>query len=298
MAGRVTQTTHHFLNMKRLIIDGNNLVHRAYWVSKIQPTFNEHFHIHLFLTSVKNYIVQYKPDVVYCTWDEKADYKINKRKELLTEYKGNRDQKRNKEVHTNNHIIKELLEYLGIKSVISQSYEADDVMAIFNHLYPEDRKIIITVDKDMCQLISKDTVVFDPIRKVEFNLNNFKEHIGYELVDFVKLKALTGDKSDNIPGIKGFGKVKIAKFLNNEYEMTDEEKIVFENNLKLVDLSLTLSDKEEVQFVKEQFDTPVEASFESFKNRCIELQFNQITKSIDTWYNIFFMKSKLLELLG
>jgi DNA polymerase-1 len=284
--------------MKRLIIDGNNLVHRAFWVASTQPIFNEHFHIHLFLASLKNYVNQYQADVVYCTWDEKADYRINKRKELFEDYKGNRDQERNKAVHSKNHIIKELLELLGIKNVLPQSYEADDVMAIFNHLYPDDRRIIITVDKDMCQLISENTVVYDPIRKVEFNTKNFKELIGYDLKDFVKLKALTGDKSDNIPGIKGFGKVKIAKFLNNEYQMTEDEQTQFEDNLKLVDLSLTLQDQDEVNFVKEQFETIPEKNFDTFKSRCEELHFHKILNNIDSWYSAFFMKSKLADLLS
>jgi len=284
--------------MRRLIIDGNNLVHRAFWVASNQPIFNEHFHVHLFLTSLKNYVTQYQADVVYCTWDEKIDFQVNKRKELFEDYKGNRDQERNKAVHSKNHIIKELLEYLGIKNVLPRAYEADDVMAIFNHLYPNDERIIITVDKDMCQLIGESTVVYDPIRKVEFNLKNFKELIGYELEDFVKLKALAGDKSDNIPGIKGFGKVKIAKFLAGEYHMSEAERVQFEDNLKLVDLSLTLLDEDEVNYVREQFETKPEKDFDAFKRKCDELYFHKILNSIDSWYGTFFMRSKLADLLS
>jgi DNA polymerase-1 len=284
--------------MRRLIIDGNNLVHRAFWVASNQPIFNEHFHVHLFLTSLKNYVTQYQADVVYCTWDEKIDFQVNKRKELFEDYKGNRDQERNKAVHSKNYIIKELLEYLGIKNVLPRAYESDDVMAIFNHLYPDVERIIITVDKDMCQLIGENTVVYDPIRKVEFNLKNFKELIGYELEDFVKLKALAGDKSDNIPGIKGFGKVKIAKFLAGEYHMSEAERVQFEDNLKLVDLSLTLLDEDEVNYVREQFETKPEKDFDAFKNKCNELYFHKILNSIDSWYGTFFMRSKLADLLS
>jgi DNA polymerase-1 len=284
--------------MRRLIVDGNNLVHRVFWVAKNQPNFNEHFHIHLFLTSVKNHILQYDPDIVYCTWDEKEDFQINKRKELLQEYKGNRDNERNQQVHSKNHIIKELLEFLGIKNVLPRAYEADDVIAIFHHLFSEDEKIIITVDKDMCQLIDDKTVMYDPIRKVEFNFKNFKELIGYKLEDFVKIKALAGDKSDNIPGIKGFGKVKIAKFLSGEYQMSEEEKVQFEDNLKLVDLSLTLQDEDEVNYVRMQFETKPGKDFNAFKNKCNELYLHKILNSIDSWYSTFFMKSKLADLLS
>jgi 5'-3' exonuclease len=284
--------------MKRLIIDGNNLVHRVYWVSKIQPKFNELFHVHLFLSSVKNYMTQYKPDVAYCTWDEKVDYQINKRKELLTEYKGNRDQERNVEVHGKNHIIKEILETLGIRNIFPRAYEADDVMPIFHDLYPTDKKTIITVDKDMCQLIDPNTIVFDPIKKKEFNITNFKELIGYELHDFVKLKALAGDKSDNIPGIKGFGKAKIAKVLNGEYTLTPAEQIHFESNLKLVDLSFTLQDTEEVEYVRKQFNRELTPNFDIFKEKCEEHNFNKILKDINVWYDAFFMTAKLTDMFS
>lgn len=284
--------------MRKLIIDGNNLVHRTYWVATNQPTFNEHFHVHLFLTSVKNYITQYQADVTFCAWDEKVDYQVNKRKELLEEYKGTRDKERSEKVHSKNYIIKEMLELLGIQSVLPRAYEADDVMCIFNHLFPDDEKTIVTVDKDLCQLISDNTVVYDPIRKVEFNKNNFEEKIGYNLKDFVALKALAGDKSDNIPGIKGFGKVKIAKFFNGEYQMTEQEKQQFANNLKLVDLSLTLNDDSEVEYVKQQIEVVPKKDFDLFKKRCEDLNFHQILKNIDSWYNTFFMKSKLSDLLS
>lgn len=281
--------------MKRLIIDGNNLVHRAFWVSKNQPTFNEHFHIHLFLSSVKNYINSYKPDVAYCAWDEKQDFKINKRKELLTEYKGNRDKERNAEVHSKNYIIKELLESLGIRNVLPYAYEADDVMAIFHHLFPVDKKIIITVDKDMCQLIDNNTVVYDPIKKIEITEENFLDVLGCKQEDFIKIKALTGDKSDNIPGIKRFGKAKIAKYLAGEYILTEEERTLFESNMKLVNLSLTLQDEREVAYVNEQFHTELKTDFNSFKNKCSELGFHKILKDINDWNNIFFFSAKLNE---
>jgi len=283
--------------MKRLIIDGNNLVHRTFWVAKNQPIYNEYFHIHLFLTSVKNYVAKYKPNVTYCAWDEKADYQVNKRKSLLESYKGNRDQERNKDVHTKNYIIKEMLSYLGINSVCPYAYEADDVIAIFCNEYRDDQKVIITVDRDLCQLIDNNTVVFDPIRKVEFNLANFEEALKCKKEHFVKIKALQGDKSDNVPGIKGFGKVKIEKYLAGEVEMSAEELAQYAHNLLLLDLRNTLQDETECSYVKEQFKHPVEFKFNQFKKRCEELGFHQILKNINQWYDLFFMRSDQIRTL-
>jgi DNA polymerase-1 len=283
--------------MKRLIIDGNNLVHRTFWVAKNQPIYNEHFHIHLFLTSIKNYVNMFQPNVTYCAWDEKADYQVNKRKALLEGYKGNRDHERNKEVHTKNYIIKEMLSYLGINSVGPYAYEADDVIAIFCNEYKDDQKVIVTVDRDLCQLIDQNTVVYDPIRKVEFNLANFEEKLKCKKDRFVIVKALQGDKSDNVPGIKGFGKVKIEKYLAGEVEMTAEETAQFAHNLLLLDLRNTLQDKTECSYVTEQFQKPVEFKFDQFKNRCKELEFHQILKNIDQWYDTFFLRSDQIRTL-
>jgi len=277
--------------MKRLIIDGNNLVHRTFWVAKNQPVYDEHFHIHLFLTSVKNYVAKYQANVTICAWDEKADYQINKRKTLLESYKGNRDSEKNKEVHNKNYIIKQMLKFLGINSVGPYAYEADDVIAVFCNKYKDDQKTIVTVDKDLCQLIDQNTIVFDPIRKVEFTIQNFEEKLKCKKKDFLTVKALQGDKSDNIPGLKGFGKVKTQKYLNGEVQLSADEQAHFENNMQLLNLENTLQDETEYNYIEKQLEEPVEYNFEAFKKQCEILEFKQILKNIDQWHDQFFLRS-------
>ena len=121
--------------MKILTIDGNNLVHRVYWVANNIKNVSENYHVYMFLNSVKSYVEMYQPDKTFCVWDEKPDYKPNKRKELLEDYKGNRDKEYGKEVHTKNEIIKEMLNTMGIPSIFPRSYEADDVIKIINDAY-------------------------------------------------------------------------------------------------------------------------------------------------------------------
>jgi DNA polymerase-1 len=283
--------------MKYLIIDGNNLVHRTFWVAKNQPIYDEYFHIYLFLTSVKNYVSKYQPNITYCAWDEKADYQVNKRKDLLSEYKGNRDQERNKEVHTKNYLIKEMLKHLGINSVGPYAYEADDVIAIFCNEHKDEQKAIVTVDRDLCQLIDSNTVVYDPIRKIEFNAANFEESLKCKKEHFVTIKALQGDKSDNVPGIKGFGKVKIGKFLAGEVSLSADELVQFKSNQQLLDLKYTLLDEAEVQYVSAQFKTPTDFNFDMFKEKCKQLKFYQILKNSSQWYDLFFMRSDQIRTL-
>ena len=294
--------------MKILTIDGNNLVHRVYWVANNIKNVSENYHVYMFLNSVKSYVETYQPDKVFCVWDEKPDYKPNKRKELLEDYKGNRDKEYGKEVHTKNEIIKEMLNTMGIPSIFPRSYEADDVIKIINDAYDRHlttkfyltkklfRHIIVTVDRDLCQLISNKVSVYDPIRKVEINKENFKEILKYDKKDFIKVKALTGDKSDNIPGIKGFGKVKIDKFLNGEVFLTEEEDKIYKRNLELVTLT---EDKEEKEYVLNQLsELKDKTNYDKFKELSKEYKFSQILKNDTKWYTAFFQDNRLLELLS
>jgi len=294
--------------MKILTIDGNNLVHRVFWVANNMKYKVENFHVYMFLNSLKSYVEMYNPDRVYCVWDEKPDYRKNKRKEILKEYKGNRDKDFNKGVHDKNDIIKELLQTMGVPSIFPRDYEADDAIGIINSVEKNHavvkfyltkklfEHIIVTVDKDLCQLIENKVKVYDPIRKVEINETNFEEIIKFKKDDFIKVKALQGDKSDNIPGIKGFGKVKTEKYLKGEFKLSEDEENILNRNLKLVKLT---RDNDEVEYVNEQINKAnFTTDFKKFKELCEEYSFNNILKKESVWYSAFFQDNRLLELLS
>ena len=279
---------------KILTIDGNNLVHRVYWVANNMAKKSDNFHVYMFLNAVKSYTDMYKADTIICVWDEKPDYRKNKRKDLLEEYKGNRDY--DSSVHDKNELIKELLQLMGIPSIYPRDYEADDVIGIIDGYFYDDEHIIVTVDKDLCQLISEDTVVYDPIRKYEINLDNFIDKLKYEPEDFIKVKALQGDKSDNIPGLKGFGKVKIGKFLDGTVRLTEEENKIYSRNLKLVALSNDIDEKKYV--IKQLKNCSFKSDFTKFISLCKKCWFTNILKYDQKWFTTFFEKNRLIDLLS
>ena len=279
---------------KILTIDGNNLVHRVYWVANNMAKKSENFHVYMFLNAIKSYTDMYKPDKVICVWDEKPDYRKNKRKELLEDYKGNRDA--DPSVHDKNELIKEFLQHMGIPSIYPRDYEADDVIGIIDSYFIDYEHVIVTVDRDLCQLISEETVVYDPIRKFEINLDNFTEKLKYDPEDFIKVKAVQGDKSDNIPGLKGFGKVKIGKFLDGIVRLTEEENEIYSRNLKLVILS---KDPEEESYVKNQLKKcSFDSNFTEFLALSKKCWFTNIIKHDQKWFTTFFEKNRLIDLLS
>ena len=160
--------------MKTLIIDGNNLIHRTYYTAKNQSKKTEthsqekvnNFHIYFTLNAVSSYVKLFVPDNTIFVWDEKPIYKKNIRKDVLESYKGNRS--KDSSPHQNNEVIKSILRSMGINSIFPCQLEADDVVAYICR-EKEGEKIIVSVDRDFLQLVSKECTLYDPIRKKYFD---------------------------------------------------------------------------------------------------------------------------------
>jgi DNA polymerase-1 len=131
-------------------------------------------------------------------------------------------------------IVKDITSALGIPQFEIEGYEADDLIGTLSYWLdhrPEKLKItgeiltvIVTGDKDMLQLVDDNTHVWIPgrgrQRDTEYDVTTVKEKMGVSPSQIVDMKALMGDPSDNIPGIKGIGK-KTAVRLLNKYPTLD-----------------------------------------------------------------------------
>lgn len=288
--------------MKKLIIDGNNLIHRTYWTAKTQSkrtntdTVDQinNFHIYFTLNAVFSYVTKFNPDKTIFVWDEKPDYQINERKTQFSEYKGNRSS--DASPHQNNQIIKLILRHLGIPSIFPRELEADDVISYICNKFIG-QKVIISVDKDFLQLVQNDTSLYDPIRKKEYTIANFEEETGWSKVgDWMTAKCCMGDKSDNVPGIEKFGKSKTQKWIDGEIFLNEEQMAIYDRNFKLFDLGKVMTMEEECTYYQEQLDMPVQANWTAFIEECTARNFNSILKKKDSWYSLFFLKNKLQSL--
>ena len=285
--------------MKTLIIDGNNLVHRTFHTANLQKKRYENVEVkglHIFFTinAIYSYVKRFLPEQTIIVWDEKIDYQKNKRKELSKEYKGNRSS--DSTPHQNNEDIKLICKTLGIPSIFPRELEADDIVAYICR-ETKGKKVIVSVDRDFLQLVDKDTILFDPIRKKYFEKDNFKENTGFDnIFDWFTAKCLTGDKSDNVSGIPGFGKVKVKKFLNGEVKLTTEQEEKYFANRDLFRLDLYEDFLNEKTYYKNQLSNIEPGDYNAFIELVEKYNMVSILKRKDHWYETFFLKSFLTSI--
>jgi DNA polymerase-1 len=216
------------LNDNVLIIDGMNTFIRAFAAI---PTMDENGN-HIggvtgFLKSVGFVIRKFKPTRVYIVFDGKGGSK--RRRELFPEYKAGRKTttrlNRSYEMGTaedQRDFMKYELSLLGrmllelpVTTVTLDYVEADDIMSYIASNVVKDggKSIIYSTDKDFLQLVSEDITVWNPIKKRSYNQDTVLEDYQIHPTNFLLYRALTGDSSDNIPGIRGLGIKTLLKFM-------------------------------------------------------------------------------------
>lgn len=212
---------------KRLVvIDGKSVFYRGYYampglsMSDGTPTGGVFGFASLALEVMK----QLKPDYVAVAWDKKGT-SIRKRLEILPTYKAGRS-KPPDDFFTQIPLLHELLEACSWPLYELDDYEADDIMGVFAKQASAQgiETCLITSDLDMLQLISPLTHVY-ALKKgfsniEQFDVEHFETKYGIKVEQFLDLKSLKGDSSDNIPGVPGIGE-KTGVALLQEYKTLD-----------------------------------------------------------------------------
>ncbi|MCK9361867.1 DNA polymerase I [Patescibacteria group bacterium] len=196
--------------MKRLfILDANALLHRTWHA--IRPLTNPEGLVvncvYGMMMSAFKLIQEQKPDCFVACWDTEA---ATFRHEAYEQYKANRVQKED-ELYAQIPWIKEGLEYLGVESLELDGYEADDLIGTIATKAAKKgwEVVIVTGDRDALQLIGKGVTVLAFKKGLSetklYDEDAVKEEYGLSVEQFLEYKAMRGDPSDNIPGIKGIG---------------------------------------------------------------------------------------------
>ena len=235
--------------MKKIImIDGNNLMFRSYYATAYNGNFMNNSKgfptnaLFGFTNMIHKIINEETPEYMIVAFDKGKTFRHE-------EYEGYKDGR----VETPDELkkqfpkAKELLTAMGIKYYEIDGYEADDIIGTFAKFCDDDKDFIGTIvssDKDLLQLISKDVDIKLLKQKdyIRYNEKTFEKDYGIKPINVIDLKALMGDPSDNIPGVKGVGEKTALKLLH-EYKTLDG---IYENieNIKGKIKEKLINDKE------------------------------------------------------
>ena len=202
---------------KLLVIDGNSIINRAFY--GVRPlTTKDGMHtnaIYGTINIIEKHLKSISPDYAAIAFDLKAptfrhkmyaDYKAGRRAtpdELLMQFAP----------------AKEILRAMGLTVVEKEGYEADDIIGTLANRAADNKikAFVLTGDRDSLQLIGEDITVLlaTNTETINFDRAEFVSHYGVEPTQFVDVKAIMGDKSDNIPGVTGIGEKGALKLISD-----------------------------------------------------------------------------------
>lgn len=290
-----------------VLIDGNNLSYRAYYAHK---SLTHGKSLTGLIYGVFRDIVALKkeyPDYFFVVaWDGGHKRRTEESQEAVERglipsvYKEGRKEKQGTEDYDNiceqMDDLKRGLEFVRLKQVWIEGYEADDV--IYTYACKAERKgvddvVIVSGDHDFYQAISDIVRVYSPKEKLMMNKRKFVENFGFDPSLFVHYGAIVGEPfyGDNIHGVKGWGDknarkyvaehgniYKIREYLENKSRNATEEKFMV--NPEVLELALSLKKMDEIEKVpklKTENDSDRRKNLISFMS---ELGMNSLVKDI------------------
>ena len=319
------QTPPRALNDHILIVDAMNTLIRSFSLLKAMNPSGSHVGgLVGFLRSLGYVTRIFDPTRVVVVWDGKGG--SGNRKNIDPNYKAQRATSRithwglydTKEEETEALIgqlfrTQDYLECLPVQQMVLEKLEADDIMAyLAKRASLAGKKVtIVSSDKDFLQLVDNNIEVYAPVKKKTFTKDNIFEELKVLPVNYNLVKALLGDNSDNLQGVKGLGiKTVVAEFPKLLTEKTDldyvykvaEEKLegkkIFakilhnwdrvETNFKLMDLHDTSLDSKEVEYVENILKSPVpDLQTGAFLHHLDQDKIEGITKNTEGWLENF-----------
>ena len=281
-----------------VIIDGNSLINRAYYAMQRPMITKEGIYtqgIYGFINMLTKIQGDYAPDYMAVAWDMKAP---TFRHQEYSEYKAGR-KKMPPELAMELPLMKDILTAMGITNLETPGFEADDIIGTIARIGEEEglAPLIITGDKDALQLATDVTQVLITKKGIsEFELYDREKMIErYQLTpeQFIDLKGLMGDQSDNIPGIPGVGEKTGIKLLTQFGSIAN----LLANTEEIANVKLRAKVEEHAQLaaMSRRLATinkyvPIEIDLESMKtkepdytaliNLYVKLEFNSFLKKL------------------
>ncbi|MEY4744782.1 MAG: hypothetical protein RL272_727, partial [Candidatus Parcubacteria bacterium] len=206
-----------------LIVDGHALLHRA-WHALPSMTSSDGTEVrgaYGFTTMLLGALKEFRPAYVAVTVDlEGSTFRHDRYKE----YKATREKKPD-ELYAQIDHVRDIMAAMGVPVYSAKGFEADDVIGTLTARAPEQDRdvecVILTGDQDSFQLIDERTRVYLPRRREGKTVmalmgeKEFRQEFGFDPIQLIDYKAIRGDASDNIPGVKGIGDVGATKLIKD-----------------------------------------------------------------------------------
>jgi DNA polymerase-1 len=290
-----------------LAIDANAIIHRAFHAYPPNLQTEDGLQVNAvygFTTMLLNALENFHPEYVMCAMDTA---KPTFRHEIYPDYKGTRaptDQSLIDQMP----MVEEVLNSFNIPIIKKEGYEADDILGTLSKYtstgkwQDEDMDMyILSGDKDLLQLVKEDVYVCLPNGSfknlVVYDANKVKEKYGYFPEQVIDYKAMVGDSSDNIPGIKGVGDKTAITLLEEYGDLDSIYKHVDE--LSTRQKNLFTESIEQAEFSRKLATIDIEMKLDIHLIDCILKDFdrNKLTYTFKR-YNFKSLLSKLDELFG
>ena len=284
---------------KIVLVDGNNLLFRSFYATSYSGTIMRNSKgfptnaLYGFINMLNKIILEENPSYMMVALDKGKTF----RHEEFEGYKGKRSEMPN-ELKEQFPVAKEVMNAMGITYFEIDNYEADDIIGTFADKVSKSsgyEALIVSSDKDLLQLID-DKVKVKLLKQtghIFMDRDTFKDTYQVEPINMIDLKALMGDSSDNIPGVKGIGEKTAVSLLSkyatidNLYEHIEEvtgktkEKLIADKDNAYLSYHLATIYK----------SVPIDTDFEKIRCRGLqldkyletlkELEFYSLIKKVD-----------------
>ncbi len=273
-----------------ILIDGNNLLFRSFYATAYTGTIMRNSKgfptnaLYGFINMINKIISEEHPEYVMIAFDKGKTFRHDK-------YEVYKDGRRETPIELKEQfpVAKKLVEAMGITYYEIDNYEADDIIGTFAKKIDEEPFFIGTIvssDKDLLQLISDEVEVklLKQTGHIRMTKEEFFNTYGVEPKKMVDLKALMGDSSDNIPGVRGIGEktainlIKEHGSLENLYNNIDsikgkmKEKLIEDKENAFMSYDLATICKE----------VPIDTDFEKIKYKGIDaLKYIEILEELE-----------------
>ncbi|WP_341877043.1 DNA polymerase I [Defluviitalea saccharophila] len=213
------------MQKKIMLVDGHSIINRAFYgvplLSNAEGIYTNG--VYGFLNILFKLLDEDKPDYIAVAFDLSAP---TFRHEAFKEYKGNR-KGMPEELKPQVPLLKEVLDAMGIKRLEKEGYEADDILGTAAKRAEEQgmEPIIVSGDRDLLQLATDKIKIRIPKTKKggteieDYFAKDLIEKIGVTPLEYIDVKALMGDSSDNIPGVPGIGEKTAIKIIQEYHNI-------------------------------------------------------------------------------